>query len=93
MFEIPFLIYIFVKFYILIKHIVMPLVLLTTFTNSFEANVVKGMLADNGIPSVLDGEMMLSVLPMPQSIGPIRMMVRDEDSEKALVLLKSHHNI
>jgi len=71
----------------------MPLVLLTTFTNPFEANVVKGMLADNGIPSVLDGEMMLSVLPMPQSIGPIRMMVREEDSERALTLLQGHYDI
>lgn len=65
-------------------------VLLATFTDTFKANVVKGMLESNGIPVALDGETVLSVLPMPSALGPVRMMVLPSDYSKAVALLREH---
>lgn len=68
----------------------MPLVCVAEFNNPVEASIAKGMLADHGIESVLDGSTILSVLPMPSSIGGVRMMVRDADAAEAQRLLKQH---
>ncbi len=51
------------------------------------------MLEDNGIESVLDGSTILSVIPVPASIGGVRMMVREEDAQRARALLDEHGDI
>ncbi|MCM1521104.1 MAG: DUF2007 domain-containing protein [Muribaculaceae bacterium] len=68
----------------------MALVCIAEFNNPVEASIAKGMLADHGIESVLDGSTILSVLPIPSSLGGVRMMVREEDASEARELLNKH---
>ncbi len=71
----------------------MPLVCITTFTDSVAANIAAGMLEEHGIRSILDGSVILDVLPIPSSIGGVRMMVRSEDAEEATRLLREHGDL
>ncbi|MCM1163587.1 MAG: DUF2007 domain-containing protein [Muribaculaceae bacterium] len=68
----------------------MALVCIAEFNTPVEANIAKGMLSDHGIESVLDGSTILSVIPIPSSIGGVRMMVREEDAPEAERLLRQH---
>ena len=71
----------------------MPLVCIAEFNTPIEASIARGMLEDNGIESVLDGSTILSVIPVPASIGGVRMMVREEDAQRARALLDEHGDI
>lgn len=68
----------------------MSLVCITTFTDTIAANIAAGMLEEHGIRSILDGSVILDVLPIPSSIGGVRMLVRAEDALKASSLLREH---
>lgn len=71
----------------------MTLVCIAEFNNSVEASIAQGMLADHGIETSLEGSTILSVIPMPYSIGGVRLMVRKEDAAEALRLLELHGDI
>lgn len=71
----------------------MELVCVAQFNNPVEANIAKGMLDNHDIPSVLDNETIVGVLPMPSAIGGVRLMVRQEDYDLALELLKDHGDL
>ena len=71
----------------------MELVCVAQSNNPVEANIAKGMLENNDIPSILDNETIVSVLPMPSAIGGVRLMVRKEDYDQALELLKKHDDL
>lgn len=68
----------------------MSLVCITTFTDTIAANIAAGMLEEHGIRSILDGSVILDVLPIPSSIGGVRMLVRAEDAQEASGLLREH---
>lgn len=71
----------------------MPLVCIATFPSPVEASIARGMLAGHSIPAILDGATILGVIPMPASIGGVRMMVHDHDATEALRLLREHGDI
>ena len=71
----------------------MALKLAAEFPNPVEASIARGMLEDNGIPSVADGSTILSVFPVPEALGPVRLMVREEDYERAHYLLHLHGDL
>lgn len=71
----------------------MSLVCIATFPDPIEANIASGMLAEYGIPAILDGATILGVIPVPSSIGEVRMMVRREDADRACELLSEHSDI
>lgn len=71
----------------------MPLVLAATFSDPTAASIAAGMLAEHDIPSALDGSTILSVLPMPEAIGGVRLMVNSDDLPEAMRLLREHGDI
>lgn len=71
----------------------MALVCIAEFNTPVGASIARGMLDDHGIESVLDGSTILSVIPVPSSIGGVRMMVREEDAPRAKALLEEHGDI
>lgn len=71
----------------------MELVCVAEFSNPVEANIAKGMLENHDIPSVLDNETIVSVLPMPSAIGGVRLMVRKQDYDASLKLLEEHDDL
>jgi len=65
------------------------LVAAATYTSDIEANIALGMLRSNDIPCILDGEIISGVMGIQLSPrGSIRLMVREEDLDRALSLLK-----
>ncbi|MCQ2293257.1 MAG: DUF2007 domain-containing protein [Bacteroidaceae bacterium] len=62
--------------------------LLTACNNTFEAELLKGRLESEGIPCVLQGETM-NLVYGGISAMPINILVREEDLEKALELIKN----
>lgn len=62
--------------------------LLATYFSLQEAYIVKGMLDDNGIPSAIVNENNLYV-PV---LSGVRVMVNDDDYERARQLLTEHHD-
>lgn len=66
------------------------LVLAATFARDWEAHLAKGILDENGIPSVIDNEIFASTLPLGfNSIGEIRLMVFSHDLSRARSILKT----
>lgn len=61
---------------------------LETFSSPQDAYIVKGMLDDNGIPSVVDDSNNLYV-PV---FGGVRLLVRAADAERAARLLKEYND-
>lgn len=57
--------------------------------DSFEANLIKARLEDAGIPCFLTNENFSSLYPMfPPAWKEIQVMLREEDLDKALVILE-----
>lgn len=48
------------------------------------------MLESHGIPAIVDNDTILSVLPMPLTIGGARLMVNDSQASEAIDLLNRH---
>ncbi|MCM1138617.1 MAG: DUF2007 domain-containing protein [Duncaniella sp.] len=71
----------------------MELVCVAEFSNPVEANIAKGMLENHDIPSVLDNETIVSVLPMTSAIGGVRLMVRKQDYDASFKLLEEHDDL
>ena len=70
------------------------IVLAATFDDMPMANIARGMLEANGIPAILDNEIAYSVLRIELTpTNSIRLMVREQDLDKALHLLKEHGDI
>ena len=64
------------------------LVLLNEYYSDAEAYIAKGVLETNGIPCVINNEIMSSVYPITiTSLGAIRLMVFERDLEAARALL------
>ena len=64
------------------------LVLLNEYYSDAEAYIAKGVLETNGIPCVINNEIMSSVYPITiTSLGAIRLMVFERDLEAARSLL------
>ena len=62
--------------------------LLATYLSLQEAYIVKDMLDDNGIPAAIVNENNLYV-PV---LSGVRVMVNDDDYERASQLLTEHHD-
>ncbi|WP_297057729.1 DUF2007 domain-containing protein [uncultured Duncaniella sp.] len=60
------------------------------FDNQVEASIAKGMLESHSIPAIVDNGTILSVLPMPLTIGGARLMVNDSQASEAIDLLNRH---
>lgn len=66
----------------------MKTVILTTFTNNFQAHMMQDILKDAGIDSMLSGEMTNQVLSPLVNLG-IQVMVFEDKLEQAKELLKT----
>lgn len=66
------------------------IVLLEEFVNLADAHIAKGVLETNGVPCIIDNEIMSSVYPLTITpLGAIRLMVRRCDVETARRILSS----
>lgn len=64
------------------------LVLLNEYYSDAEAYIAKGVLETNGIPCVINNEIMSSVYPITvTTLGAIRLMVFERDLDTARELL------
>ncbi len=64
------------------------LVLLNEYYSDAEAYIAKGVLETNGIPCIINNEIMSSVYPITvTTLGAIRLMVFERDLETARELL------
>lgn len=67
------------------------IVLAATFADLPSAAIAKGMLAANGIDSILDNATFSSIYPIGfNSLGEVRLMVAASDLDEARRLLDSH---
>lgn len=65
------------------------MITIKTFMNPIEANIIKGRLESQGIPTMLLDENTVNTYWLyAQAIGGIRMQVKEEDVEHALAILK-----
>ncbi len=70
------------------KHDYSELVLLNEYNSDAEAYIAKGVLETNGIPCIINNEIMSSVYPLTlTSLGGIRVMVFEHDLATAKALL------
>ena len=65
------------------------IVLLKEFGDIAEAYIAKGVLETNGVPCIVDNEILSSVYPLSVSPFAIRLMVRRCDIELAHDILSS----
>lgn len=65
----------------------MKTVILTTFANNIEAHMLQDILKNEGIESVIQGEISNQVLSALQGFG-IQVLVFEEDLEQAKAILK-----
>lgn len=65
----------------------MKTVILTTFANNIEAHMLQDILKNEGIESVIQGEISNQVLSALQGFG-IQVLVLEEDLERAKAILK-----
>lgn len=66
----------------------MALVTLTSCDNYFQAELIKGNLASEGIPCVIQGENISSLYGGINAM-PIRVLVNEEQLETALAIIKA----
>ncbi len=64
-------------------------VVFRTYDSVFEANVVKELLAANGIPSMVKDEQVTVLLPMFGSMTGVKLMVLEKDLDKATEIVDS----
>jgi hypothetical protein len=68
----------------------MKTIKLMNCNDSFEANLIKAKLEDAGIPCFLTNENFSSLYPLfPPAWKEIQVMIREEDLEKAIEILKN----
>jgi NADP-dependent alcohol dehydrogenase len=65
----------------------MKTVILTTFANNIEAHMLQDILKNEGIESVIQGEISNQVLSALQGFG-IQVLVFEKDLERAKAILK-----
>ena len=63
------------------------LYVIRSFSNDMDASLAEAVLEANGIPSTRISDDAAGMMPWPHSLHPIRLMVRREDVEAAVVLL------
>ncbi len=70
----------------------MKTTLLTTVNTAVEAHLIKGMLNNNGIECMITNENVSTILPHYNNMlgGGIRIMVAEEDFDKAITLVNDH---
>lgn len=67
----------------------MPLILLRTYDNYVQANLVYGFLQDSGIVCFLQDEYSATINPvLTNAIGGIKLLVSADDAEQAVELLE-----
>ncbi len=67
----------------------MSFITIRRFSTVMDAHIVRVLLENNGIPSEVFDENIATVNPLYiQAIGGIRLMVSEQDKEKALLLLE-----
>lgn len=66
----------------------MKTVILTTFANNIEAHMLQDILKNEGIDSMLQGELTNQVLSALQGIG-IQVLVSEDDLERAQTILRN----
>lgn len=65
------------------------LVVIREYANDYEAHIAKGVLENNGIMSIINNEIMSSVYTLTlNSIGYIKLLVRQEDEAQANMILE-----
>lgn len=65
------------------------LVIVATFDFDWQAHMAKGILQENGIPSVIDNEIFGSLYPIGfNSIGGINLRVFRRDADRATEIIK-----
>ena len=70
------------------------LIVLREYWNDVEAHIAKGALETNGIPCIINNEIMSSIYPLSHtSFGAIKLLVRSEDAELAEQLLDNEPNL
>lgn len=68
--------------------------LAATYSDSTSAAIARGMLEANGIPSLIENDVMNTLFPIySTALGYIRLMVRESDLEKARQLLAEHGDL
>jgi predicted RNA-binding Zn-ribbon protein involved in translation (DUF1610 family) len=66
----------------------MKMVAVQVYHNYMEANIARGMLAEEGIDAFLDNENTMTIIPMLGTAGGgIRLMVPEQQKEQALSIL------
>ncbi|MCH5319548.1 MAG: DUF2007 domain-containing protein [Paramuribaculum sp.] len=66
------------------------LVLLRTFSTDWEAYIAKGVLENEGIPSIVNNEIMSGIYPIGfNKLGGVRLLVFRRDLEKAAEAIKN----
>lgn len=69
------------------------LICIKTYNNRVEANLAKGLLVTNGVEAVISADDAGSMYPhLTLVTGGIRLLVKKEDVQKALELLKDTNN-
>ncbi len=71
----------------------MPLSCIAQFNTPAEASMAQGMLESHGIRSIVDNGTILSVIPIPSTIGGARLMVNSDDVDEAIRLLREHGDL
>ena len=63
------------------------------YNNYMEANIVRGMLEEEGIPAALDNENTMTIIPvLGNATGGIRLMVPEPEAERARSILAKIDN-
>ena len=66
------------------------LIILREFDNVVEAHIARGVLECNGVVCILNNEAISSIYPsLPNSLGSVQLLVREEDVEQAEAILSS----
>lgn len=68
------------------------LICIKTYNNRFEANLAKGLLVTNGVEAVVSGDDAGGSYGSIVAFGGIRLLVKEEDVQEALELLKDTNN-
>lgn len=63
------------------------LVILDVYRDAVTAYMAKGVLAENGVESMVTNELMSSILPLNMALGGVRLLVFRRDLEKAREIL------
>ena len=71
----------------------MSLVVAAEYLDEVKASIAAGMLDANGIPSVLEGTHVAQMYFSSAIWNPVRLMVRQDDLDAALELLRQHGDI